>query len=1500
MKELDLPFPIVYMEASIPANSQDWLPPNIVDWFQRILCCTRSHIRALELSQKADAPLYTIVLEDDVALHESFCDIVTNLLQAWDASVIGDMCFLGFVPKQRSKYEVQTPLKQLSPSFKVIPSKQDMGTQGYIVKRGTLDKYMALLSKSTWLAMTTTVQAAYPSIPEARECDILFCNMFKQTLIYPPLVIEQQNNISLLNDSATKNETLWWEPFFKDHKSDRDHYWPPAMSPNPNEVCFAILAKNKAGTLPFFLECLLRQTYPKSNIHLYIRTNDNTDDTAVLLQAFVKEHGSKYASVFYDDSSVNAIVTQFRNHEWNATRFKLLGKLRQDSVEYAKKKGAHYFVADCDNFITSITLEKMLEQTALGVVAPMLTTNTLYSNYHYDIDANGYMKDHPKYINVLQRTIRGCIQLPVVHCTYFISNEILQHVNYDDGSARYEYVIFSDVLRKKNIPQYLDNRFTYGFLTMKDTKAEFEDELSKHYLSYLSREFYNPTGATPLRPTFKVWLSAGLGNRLFQLASIKGLAQKYKCDFQVVGYNTSHGTPSRSWILDKLVQEEPPYECSYNECRTKSYTKGYKSYEQLVIHHQGFHEPAVKAENTLFYGYYQSELYFKQIQSEIRAMFAPSQLILNQLHAFEQTLPTSFQKTVAIHIRLGDYLQQYNKPRFFIDLSTYYKNCVEELCANTSNTGLHFLLVCQEPDQIDTVYPSLRPLLQTHGTVTVSGVHTEEFDLFLLASCSTVICGNSTFAWWGSWLNTCAGKRVYHPDRWMTDHTNRIEMEGAIVLPTDSLVMPIAPAPQTHFITFGSHGNFIDAANRLGAQVKASGLFNTITIVTGDDLKRDVTFWQTHKSFIESNPRGYGYWIWKSYIIKQQMDKGKDGDLLLYLDCGCELDIYEKDYLLECFEAAKKDLFVGTVVGCVEKHWTKMDLILKLDMKDDPSLDTHQRQGGVLLFLVCDKTRDFVNQWYSLQCEYHLVDNSPSLAPNYPNFAEHRHDQSILSLLSKKYNIFSSVSLKQKCMKVLRNISGISKLPVRLTTVLGSVNNNPNYYLFIPKQIAFWRKFGIKFLAVVVGQEIPAELAEYKEHIILWSKNVEQKSEFVAQHIRMYYPALLSLPENEFVMITDMDMLPTNGDYYTSQLHTYSKNDFIYYRDIDGAQIYICYNAAHPSTWAKVFQISSEADIELRLKTTYMNDYDGRPAHAGWWLDQNIMYKHLSTFPHLKILNRPIKRLEVHDFKQHLQTNDVHFIHQYDDFHAHRNYKENLPLILNAERQLMDGANGKVLMLIISSNNKPVYRKHKEIWCKYMRTNPSIDCFFIEHHDGETTKMDNTIYIKGDESHHPGIREKTIECLDYFIKRGINYDYIVRTNLSSVWNFDCLLRHVNTLEKSNVYAGVIGNYGSTRFISGSGMIMSQDVAKLLVKNRVLLNHSNVIDDVDIGYVLGKLNVPLTTGFRHDFYSMSMFKEYTFNKDVYHYRFKWDDRSNRLEEPLVMMKLLEQVIDSRRI
>jgi len=242
---------------------------------------------------------------------------------------------------------------------------------------------------------------------------------------------------------------------------------------------------------------------------------------------------------------------------------------------------------------------------------------------------------------------------------------------------------------------------------------------------------------------------------------------------------------------------------------------------------------------------------------------------------------------------------------------------------------------------------------------------------------------------------------------------------------------------------------------------------------------------------------------------------------------------------------------------------------------------------------------------------------------------------------------------------------------MKLTTVVASVNNNPDYYMFIPKQIAFWAHFNIRFVAVFVGAVLPTELEAYKENIVLWSRNSDINSIFIAQMIRIYYPALLSLPEDEMVMITDMDMLPTNDRYYQSGLESFTTSDFIYYRNIDRNQIYMCYNAAHPTTWASVFSIKSEDDIEAALRNSYQNTYDGRPGAAGWYSDQELMYKALIHYPHLKVLNRPIKRLEVGIFRMHLRNNHTKFISQYDDFHAHRNYSSNESLILNAEKQLV-------------------------------------------------------------------------------------------------------------------------------------------------------------------------------------------------------------------------------------
>lgn len=73
------------------------------------------------------------------------------------------------------------------------------------------------------------------------------------------------------------------------------------------------------------------------------------------------------------------------------------------------------------------------------------------------------------------------------------------------------------------------------------------------------------------------------------------------------------------------------------------------------------------------------------------------------------------------------------------------------------------------------------------------------------------------------------------------------------------------------FITFGAGGqNYIDAGKRLIKQAKSTGYFDKTILYTEKDLKNDKHFWNPHSEFISKNKRGYGYWIWKSYIIKKQ------------------------------------------------------------------------------------------------------------------------------------------------------------------------------------------------------------------------------------------------------------------------------------------------------------------------------------------------------------------------------------------------------------------------------------------------------------------------------------------------------------------------------------------------------------------------------------------------------------------------------------------------------
>jgi len=219
--------------------------------------------------------------------------------------------------------------------------------------------------------------------------------------------------------------------------------------------------------------------------------------------------------------------------------------------------------------------------------------------------------------------------------------------------------------------------------------------------------------------------------------------------------------------------------------------------------------------------------------------------------------------------------------------------------------------------------------------------------------------------------------------------------------------------PKLWALSFGGGGqNYIDAVNRISLEMRTNTTqFDEIVTKTDEDLKQDPEFWPRHGKFIEANKRGYGYWLWKPYLIMKTMELMNDGDILFYVDSGCELLPNEMNdqAIAEHAERCDKNTILYTLSAYDEKKYNKMDLVNKMISDDDEQktqvMNTLQNAATIIVIKKTDKTYDFASEWYAGCCTYHNIDDSPSKEANDPSFVDHRHDQSVFSLLtkSKKY-----------------------------------------------------------------------------------------------------------------------------------------------------------------------------------------------------------------------------------------------------------------------------------------------------------------------------------------------------------------------------------------------------------------------------------------------------------------------------------------------------------------
>lgn len=208
------------------------------------------------------------------------------------------------------------------------------------------------------------------------------------------------------------------------------------------------------------------------------------------------------------------------------------------------------------------------------------------------------------------------------------------------------------------------------------------------------------------------------------------------------------------------------------------------------------------------------------------------------------------------------------------------------------------------------------------------------------------------------------------------------------------------------FITY-SDEKYAPARHFCAKMARWVGRFDKVIEYSPDDLDEDFKREQVKTLAVK---RGAGLWVWKSYVMLKTLNEvAKEGDVVFFCDAGTFF-IRNFKHILKTMD---QDVWVSNI-PLAEKQYTKKETLIKMECEGSEYEDTPQIQSG---FVGIRKTRrgiQFAEEWLKFSKDYSVI--SPEQNPDYPEIPEyvaHREDQSILSLLAKKYGYIAHLDPTQ-------------------------------------------------------------------------------------------------------------------------------------------------------------------------------------------------------------------------------------------------------------------------------------------------------------------------------------------------------------------------------------------------------------------------------------------------------------------------------------------------------
>lgn len=226
------------------------------------------------------------------------------------------------------------------------------------------------------------------------------------------------------------------------------------------------------------------------------------------------------------------------------------------------------------------------------------------------------------------------------------------------------------------------------------------------------------------------FLQGGLGNQLFQISNVISKARKENNNYAFIPYAY---TPMQARGAENYID---------NIYRNIDFSMSNEEYYA----------------SSIIEGYFQDFKYFKEISNEIRELFSPSEKFLKKIYYLYPDL--LFKKTLSIHVRRGDYLSVSNLLPV-VDISYILK---------AIDVAGNYDCIYIFSDDKEWVKNNLK----INNSIIVEDLEDYE-ELWMMSLCNNNIISNSTFSWWGAFLNKNSSKKIIAPSLWVGPDNEMID-----------------------------------------------------------------------------------------------------------------------------------------------------------------------------------------------------------------------------------------------------------------------------------------------------------------------------------------------------------------------------------------------------------------------------------------------------------------------------------------------------------------------------------------------------------------------------------------------------------------------------------------------------------------------------------------------------------------------------------------------------